>query len=245
MPRSNVPIFNAKAHSYTDPTDGFVYTSVTRWISKFKEPFDEVGTAERIAAREGIAVELILDEWKTIRDNSTEFGTAVHKLLEDYHEGKKITNHPLKPILENFKKLKITFNKNTFFEKLVFNRKLGIAGMSDIISHNSDGKTFDVYDFKTNKKLRYCSDFEDFLLEPLDQYPCCEYFSYALQLSMYAYLYKEMSGLEPRRLKIFWYQRQNPDNYKDLEGNWKIIDMPYLEEDIKKCLKYEKQTVLA
>jgi len=245
VPKSKTPIFNEKAYTYTDPTDGFVYTSVTRWVGKFKEPFDERGTAERIAAREGIPVEMILDEWKEIRDNSCEFGTAVHKLLEVYHTEKKVINRTLAPILQKFKALKITFNKNTHFEKLVYNRKLGIAGMSDIISHNADGKTFDVFDFKTNKKLRYVSDYDDNLLEPLEHYPCCEYYSYAMQLSMYAYLYKNMSGLEPRRLKIFWYERENPDNYKDLNGAWKIVDIPYLEEDIKRCLQHEKQTVLA
>ena len=240
MPKDKTPIFDPVAHSYTDPKDSFVYTSVTRWVSRFKKPFDEQRVAERIAYREGIPVEMILDEWREIRENSVVFGTAVHKLLEVYHTEKKITDKNLAPILQNFKDLGITFNKNTFFEKLVFNRKLGIAGMSDIISHNKDGKTFDVFDFKTNKKLRYESEFEDHLLEPIEHYPACEYFSYALQLSMYAFLYKEMSGLEPRRLKIFWYERKNPENYNDIEGNWRVVDIPYLEEDILKCLRHEK-----
>jgi hypothetical protein len=111
--------------------------------------------------------------------------------------------------------------------------------MSDIVIHNKDKKTFNVYDFKTNKKLRYVSPFSDNMLKPINQYPCSEFFIYSLQLSMYAYLYKLMSGLEPLRLKIFWYQREEPENYSNIKGEWKIINVPYLEEDIIKCLYYE------
>lgn len=245
MSRSRVPVFNAKAHTYTDPVDDFVYTSVTRWVERFKKPFDERGTAARIALREGIPIQMILDEWEKKREDSKVFGTAVHRLLEMYFTENKIVNRPLSPVLTKFKKLNISFNKKTFFEKLVFNRKLGIAGMSDIIAHNDDGQTFDVYDFKTNKKLRYTSSFDDFMLEPLQKYPACEYFSYSLQLSMYAYLYSQMSGLEPKRLKIFWYERKKPEDYSNLEGEWRVIDVPYLENDIHNCLKHEKQKILA
>ena len=115
--------------------------------------------------------------------------------------------------------------------------------MSDIIRHNEDKKTFNVFDFKTNKKLRVCSAYNEYMLSPLTNYPCSEYFSYALQLSMYAYLYKSMTGLEPLRLKIFWYKRVEPENYNNLKGKWEIFNIPYMEEEIIRCLKYEKTVV--
>lgn len=245
MTKDKTPIFEPVSHTYTDPAEKFLYTSVTRWIEQYKEPFDEQGAAERVANRECVPVEMILQEWEEIREKSKVFGTRVHKLLEIYHKTKKNSDKEFSVILDGFKKLKITFGKNTFFEKLVFNRKLRIAGTSDVITHNDDGKTFDVYDFKTNKNLRYSSDYEELLLAPIDHLPACEYFTYALQLSMYAYLYKQMSGLEPRRLKILWYSRVNTKNYTDLSGEWVVISVPYLEEEIKLCLEYDKKKVVA
>lgn len=245
MPKDLKPIFNVGPHTYTDPKDGFEYTSVTRWVGQFKPKFDEDYWAEKIARRECVPVDVILEEWERIRVASQEFGTSVHKMLEVYLTTKKVTDKKLEPILENFKALNVKFGKKTFFEKLVYNRKLGIAGTSDIITHNDDGKTFDVYDFKTNKKFRYDSEFEEELLEPLAGYPASEYYTYSLQLSMYAYLYQKMSGLAPRRLKVFWYQRYHNITYVDLRGEWRIINLPYLEEEIIRCLEHEKQKIMA
>lgn len=240
MSKNLTPIFDEKAHIYTDPIEDFEYTSVTRWIEKFKPKFDEQKMAARVAAREGVPVELVLEAWEKKRKDSGEFGTKVHKALEAFHLTGKV-NKEFADILHGFKELNVDINKKkTFFEKLVFNKKLRIAGMSDIIMLNKDKKTFNVYDFKTNKKLRYVSPFSDNMLTPISQYPCSEYFTYSLQLSMYGYLYKLMSGLEPLRLKIFWYEREEPENYKNTKGKWKIINVPYLEEDIIKCLYHEE-----
>lgn len=116
MPKNQKPVFNVQAHTYKDPIDGFEYTSVTRWVNTFKKKFDEQYWATKIASRECVPVEVILEEWEKIRENSKVFGTNVHKLLEVYYTTKKIHNKELLPILENFKKLKITFNKNTFLK---------------------------------------------------------------------------------------------------------------------------------
>lgn len=241
MPIDKVPLFDVAAHTYTDPVDHFKYTSVTRWVEKFKPHFDEQVMAKRIASREGVSVQCILEMWEEKREASKAFGTRVHKLLEMYHKTGKSEDAQFNIILDNFNKLGITFAvKNTFYEKLVYSRTHGIAGMSDMIMHHKNGTTFDVYDFKTNKKLRYHSPFNDQLLAPLTKFPCSEYFTYALQLSMYAYLYKLMSGLEPLRLKIFWYARDKPEDYSNLNGEWHIIDVPYLEDDIIKCLHHKK-----
>jgi hypothetical protein len=240
MSKVKVPIFDGPSHTYTDPDDNFKYTSVTRFLDRFKPHFDEQTMAKRIAQREGISVECILEMWEEKREKSKVFGTRVHKILELYHTTGKNSDKEYATILNKFKELDIKLDKkNTFFEKLVYNRKFGIAGMSDVIMHNADKKTFNVYDFKTNKKLRYHSPFNDQLLGPVSKFPCSEYFSYSLQLSMYAYLYKLMTGLEPLRLKIFWYSREKPEDYTNLNGEWQTIGVPYLEEDVIKCLQHE------
>lgn len=240
MAKNNIPIFDAKKHTYTDPEEKFLYTSVTKWVENFKPHFDELLVAKRIAERESVSVEIILEEWKRKRDDSAEFGTKIHKVLELYNSTGKIYDDKFSTVIDSFKKLNLTFDKkNTFFEKLVYDKKLKIAGTSDVIVHNSD-KTFSIYDFKTNKRLQHWSPYRETLLGPLFKYPNCEYFIYALQLSMYAYLYKLMSGLEPLRLKILWFSRESPENYNNLNGNWELINVPYMEDEIIKCLKAQK-----
>ena len=148
MPKDKVPIFDGPSHTYTDPDDNFKYTSVTRFLDRFKPHFDEQTMAKRIAQREGISVECILEMWEEKREKSKVFGTRVHKILELYHTTGKNSDKEYATILNKFKELDVKLDKkNTFFEKLVYNRKFGIAGMSDVIMHNADKKTFNVYDF--------------------------------------------------------------------------------------------------
>lgn len=238
--KSDTPIFNAKEHTYKDPKEGFEYCSVTRWVEKFKPFFDEQEIAKRVARNEGVPVELVLESWKKKRDDSAVFGTKIHKVLESYLSKKKIVYPQYKEIINNFKELNITLDaKICKFESLVYSKKHRIAGTSDIIALNKDKKTFNVYDYKTNKQFRYTSPFGQTMEKPLDHFPCAEYYSYALQLSMYAFLYKLMSGLEPLRLKIFWYKRNEPENYEKIAGKWYIINVPYLEEEILKCIHYD------
>jgi len=241
MLRSTTPIFNAEKHTYTDPVDKFQYCSVTRWVEKFKYPFNEQEAARRVAKNEGIPVEVVLEAWAKKRNDSAEFGTKLHKALEVFCSSEKILYPEFKEVLLDFKKLNIFLEKKScMFEKLVYDKKLKIAGTSDIIVHNKDKKTFNVYDFKSNKRFRYTSSFGQSMTEPLATYPCAEFFTYSLQLSMYAYLYRLMSGLEPLRLKIFWYERFLPEDYTKTDGRWHIINIPFLEEEIIKCLGYEK-----
>jgi hypothetical protein len=127
------------------------------------------------------------------------------------------------------------------FEKRVYNRDLGIAGTSDIVSI-SKNNTFDIADFKTNKRFRFTgitkNDF--YLLPPISHLPNCEYFIYSLQLSLYAMLFESMTGLTPGRLTVFWYYRNNTSDYSDLNGEWRVFELPYLKREILDCLDYEK-----
>lgn len=235
------PVFNADRHTYTDPVDKFQYCSVTKWVEKFKYPFNEQDAAKRVAKREGIPIEIVLETWAKKRNDSAEFGTKLHRALEVFCGDKKILYPEFEEILQNFKTLNISLDdKICMFEKLVYDRKLKIAGTSDVIVHNKDKKTFNVYDFKSNKRFRYTSPFGYNMIEPLATYPCAEFFTYSLQLSMYAYLYRLMTGLEPLRLKIFWYERVFQEDYTKIDGKWHIINIPFLEEEIIKCLNYEK-----
>lgn len=235
------PVFDHALHSYVDSTDNFKYESVTQWVSKFKKPFDTQTMAQRVANRRKIPVEQVLEEWDQKRNNSTTFGSKIHKALEHYFTEKKI-DETNRTIIDNFHDLDIDFNlKHTFFEKIVFDKRVRIAGTSDVIE-NVGKHLFHVYDFKTNKNFRINTKYDEFMLAPVDHLPCTEYFIYAMQLSMYAYLYSKMTGRTVSKLRVLWYSRDNAENYEDLQGAWKIYNLPYLHNEIESCLEYSRRS---
>jgi len=235
------PVFDKNLHSYVDVLDNFKYESVTQWVSRFKKPFDAQKMAKRVATRRNISVEQVLQEWDQKRDNSTDFGSKIHKALEHYFTEKKI-DETNRTIIENFHQLNIDFNlKHTSFEKIVFDKRTRIAGTSDVIE--DVGKhMFNVYDFKTNKNFRINTKYDEFMLSPIEHLPSTEYFIYAMQLSMYAYLYNKMTGRCVSSLRVLWYNRKNAEDYADLQGSWKIFNLPYLHTEIEACLEYMRRS---
>ena len=236
------PIFSAENHSYIDD-DGFKYKSVTEWVNRYKPYFDKEKAAERVAKKNGLLVEDILKEWDDKRVNSTLFGSRIHKAIEKFNLEDRIEDRECTAVIKNLQEAKITFNKKqSYFEQIVSSKKIGIAGTADVIEVFKD-KTFNVYDFKTNKKFRIQSYLgNETLLTPFNHFPNSEYFLYALQLSMYAYIIKTTTGLTPKQLRVFWYDRVEPENYKNFNGKWQIYDLPYLEHDIIRSFEYEKKT---
>jgi hypothetical protein len=231
------PLFDESRHLYYDKKTNLAYCNVTKWLARFKPEFDFEGMSEMYAEKYNLEVEKVREMWNKKRDDSIVFGKKFHKVFEEYLSNRQIVNENYKPVIEQFELLKLINRKhNNFFEKRLYNPDLNIAGTADIISIDRD--TFDIFDFKTNKKLNFENTFKDdrWLKSPLDHLPNSEYFNYSLQLSLYAYLTEEMTGLKNSRLRIFWYERYQPENYESLQGKWQIYTVPYLKEEIQACI---------
>ena len=81
---------------------------------------------------------------------------------------------------------------------------------------------FIVADFKTNKKYRFSNDFNEYFLAPVDHLPYCEFNTYALQLSMYAYMYEQKSGKKCNKIVTLYLE----------EDTWIPYHANYLKSDI-------------
>ena len=57
-------VFNEEEHTYIDTETGKKLISATTLIVKFKPQFDKIGNATRVAKREGVTVDFILEEWE-------------------------------------------------------------------------------------------------------------------------------------------------------------------------------------
>lgn len=226
-------IFDKEKHAYTRKSDGAIFTSVTTHISKYKpkSPFDAI--AEKIAKKRGVDQKEVLKEWDEIKTKGLLFGTKVHEHIENYLDGKDCDDD-LKPFLRKMQQDHRLSDKKVHSEVMVYDMDHQIAGTADLIAEHIDNNFFEVIDYKTNKKFSFGSGGweNSHFLDPISYLPCNEYFTYALQLSMYAHIFSKMTGKKPVRLTVYWFKRKNTKDYESFEGIWKKIGMPYLEDEV-------------
>lgn len=187
-------LFNSGNHTYT--LDGKTnLTSVTTFISRFKNKFDSDYHANRIAIREGKTKEIVLKEWKDKADLSCSVGTYIHSIVENYIlTGEIKTNSSI----ATPKELIIIKFINDYFvtgrlipvltEHIAYNNL--IAGQIDLICKNKVGDFF-ILDFKTNKSIDEYS-YGKLMLPPFNYLNDANFYHYSLQLSIYRELLLQM-----------------------------------------------------
>ena len=198
--------FDPGTHSYKNKDKKLI--SVTTLLNKFKNEFDSDYWSKEIARREKTTQEIILKKWKDKAFKSTEIGTAIHKIFEDYtNVNYSITNGKLEfdynklnaEFIADFnlkKEVALKFINDFFITKrlipietefIVYNDFL--AGQLDMICKDKENN-FYIIDFKTNEKIEtysYGKKMKD-IFRDIDD---CSYYHYCLQLSIYKILLKE------------------------------------------------------
>jgi len=220
-------IFNEKKHKYVDDETGKELISATTLIGKYKPAFDKMGNANRVAAREGVRVDFILEEWNTEKNRACDYGTHIHKVMEDFL-GEDKREEEYTTLYDSYKKWENIFKKfpDLTCEMRLHNIELNIAGTADLIYENKD--YFYVGDFKTNKNFRFFSEYNEFFKAPVEHLGVCEFNTYCLQLSLYAYLYELSSGKKCSGLVIF---------YKNKDDTWYPIRLNYMKTEIKALIE--------
>lgn len=228
---SNTPVkFDEQSHTYTHKDYG-KFISVTTLLGKYKKPFDSNYHAERVAKREGVSKEMVLEMWEVEKNKACDKGTKIHKLLEDYINIGE-TQDDYGWLFKSYDKSadrNIDSYKKVLCEKLLYNEEYKVAGTADLIYEHSNNE-FTLGDFKTNKKFRFCSAFGERLLAPVDHLHNCEFNIYALQLSTYAFMYEQLTGMKCRKLVIFYL---SGDRFTAYHCN-------FLKSDVKKILQHYK-----
>ena len=224
-------IFDDKSHTYTNADTREKYISVTTLLGKYKTPFDKDKHSLRVAEREGVSQEMVLEMWEKENKRATDRGTKIHKLMENYVSfGEKSEDYDW--LYKSYDKV-ISYSvdrfKKIYSENLLHNDEFKIAGTADLIYDHGD--YFTIGDFKTNKKFKYSSDFNEHFKDPVDHLTYCEFNNYALQMSMYAYMYEITSGKKCKKIVVFYLK----------EDKWIPIHCNYLKSDIKNILSNYRQ----
>jgi ATP-dependent exoDNAse (exonuclease V) beta subunit len=195
--------FDEESHTYTHDTLG-KFISVTTLLGKYKKPFDTHTHAQRVADREGVTKEMVIEMWEKEKNRACDKGSEIHKLLENYVMfGECADNYNwLYKAYNKVISYSIDTHKKVLCENLLYNEQYKIAGTADLIYDHGD--SFTIADYKTNKKFRFSSSFDEYLLDPVSHLTNCEFNIYGLQMSLYAYLFEALTGKKCRKCVVFW-----------------------------------------
>jgi len=215
-------VFDEKSHTYTNTETNNRYISVTTLLGKYKKPFDSASHSKRVAEREGVTQEFVLESWKETTRIATDKGTKIHNMMEQFVKfGETVESYNY--LFKSYTKVvenTIGEYRKIHSEKLLSLDEYKVAGTSDLIYERKDD--FIVADFKTNKKYRFNTDFNDYMLSPIEHLSYCEFNSYALQLSLYAYMFEKEIGKKCSKIVTFYLN----------EDKWIPYHSNYLKTDI-------------
>ena len=216
--------FEEKKHIYT--VNGEIYESGTRFIKKFTLPFDTELHSSRVAKKEGVSQEEIIERWDFERDSSTIRGNGIHKYVEDRQRG-FIVRPPNKIVIKHYQDLEKFLREKDitriFNEFRVCSHKLKIAGTMDAL-YWKDGK-FSILDWKTNKKISTDNPYKKFCKYPFNKIPDTELGHYYLQINLYRYMIEGVVGND----------MIGEDHYVvhfPHEGDMKVFDVPNLQKEM-------------
>jgi len=230
------PIEHVYIHKFTKEK----FKSVTTVLGMLEPEFNSEEIALAISMQDpskkkeqyqNMSQEEILAEWKRINDEANAYGTEIHEIMERYLLANKIyfpKNDYEKGLITQFQEIDPMVTGTIYPETILFSEKHKLAGTADIIEDCGD--YFNVWDWKTNKNFRFMSDYGHWLNPPVSHLSDCQYNVYALQLSIYAYLYQLETKKKVGRLGIFYL---NPELNK-----FQLIPLPYMGLEAKKVLDY-------
>ena len=196
-PRDDKITFDEGPHIYTftEHPDTKI-TSVTTLVHQWVNPFDAEAILDRIFSADpikekykGHTRESLKAQWKETGEVGSRMGTELHQDIEDYYNGKRVTNDSAE--WQHFMKFDAATTdslKPYRTEWIVYDVPLKIAGSIDMVFENPDG-TLSIYDWKRVKAINQASGFGNFLRHPsLTDFPDSNYWHYSFQLNIYKYL---------------------------------------------------------
>jgi hypothetical protein len=257
--------FKEQGHLY-ESIPAQPWTSVTRVIEKFCPEFNDKEQAIRSSQNSsskwyGMEPKKILSLWEKERNRSVDVGHRFHSKMESKaiklgskkHRGKVIRVTPT-PFINGVKTAQgQVLEDGVYPEHIVFNERIGVCGQTDLV-FVVDGYV-DISDYKTNKEMVFNSYKPTFgspkmMLNPVDNLEDCNFYHYALQLSIYLKLIlMKNTALKPGKLTLihvlFELEGQDPYGFPIIktENGIEVVkeivhyEVPFLEKEAVLCLK--------
>lgn len=272
--------FNEEQHEYT--IKGKKLISVTQLINKYTEDFDVDKSIESVFSKSideniyigpnrqylGMTKDQIKNLWDVNRISKSTYGSFIHNQAELIGNGedKGLKLPELNQVRDFFKKE----NYEIVAQELqLYSEELGVAGTVDLLLRNKITGKYVIADWKTNvgKDLSEReTKFNKYMLSPINNIPCTEYWKYSLQMSIYRYImeteekyhdrddYKDehvyLVGTKPKDFEesFIIHLIGSQDDLKDKFGKrviypemsritYKKIPTPYMLDEVKNILE--------
>ena len=258
-PRGRKITFSEDEHKYHDEK-GKLYRSTTHIIhSLFPEfPKDMMAyltARKRIMKEEGYEnkedvpkwqcmqlKQKVLKEWDENRDSACDLGTEVHRYaeckLEEIPfdmEWSAERQTKMGKVLDKFIPQMLEQYEYVESEKIIFCPKIRLAGTVDLIMRNRKNGKPCIFDWKTNKEIRQKDSYGKTGLLFLEHLPNCNYFQYALQLSVYKKIlhdegYGDFSDCE---LGLFHINTRKVQGYQLPSMDWEVEEIWKYTKNLK------------
>lgn len=242
MFRSDDIVFKPDTHQYFNLKNE-EYRSVSRLLDLIRVPFNRDMISQVMARKvasetgrdESLVRKELLKEWEDKKNSSIDKGNYIHDGLENYAKTGTIWSGlegPVAFMQEIFRQY-----YRFYPEIILYSHKHRVAGRTDLILQRQKSKdpVLDVFDYKSNESKGIVFDsatrkegvlkhYNKFFLPPFDYLEDCNYNSYALQISIYAYLIMSQLGYRIGKLGIIFF-----DN--NLAGTF--IPVPFMYHEAK------------
>jgi len=231
----NLISLDEDSHTYTVKDSNTQFDSVTEFIGRFFQPFNEIEIAKKLIKLDkyrGQTENDILNDWEARRKR----GTLVHKEIEEFilqrdqidlNEHKEYINK-LDPKTQQaimfLTKCNIYKNNLIFPEVKVYAEKLQLAGTIDLMIYNKPKNKISLVDWKTNLEIKK-KGYKNGISPPTEHIEDCSFNKYELQLSMYRYILEKFYNVEIDGLYILHLKNQG---FKYLKCEFRlknILDM--------------------
>lgn len=229
--------------------------SVTRLIEEYANEFDKQGIAEKCAIKENKSVSEILEEWEYKNQFACAKGQNGHDKAqslwsnaiyqEDEFDGSKGFKKACESIYEqadNFYKDYKDMFTHIQDEQVIGSEEYNIASAIDHIFLNKYTGEAVLVDYKTNSILKGFNDdiknrkYTKKMMIPLQNIEDDSLHHYYLQLSIYKFIVEKYTNIRFDEMFIV-YMSENEENYQ-------IIEVPYLEKEVKKILENRKERIM-
>jgi ATP-dependent exoDNAse (exonuclease V) beta subunit len=258
-PFQNIQFFE-KDHTYRIDGNLSKY-SVTKLIHKYQKPFPEDIMSKNVAKKEGVSVQDVLDKWNFAKDYANHKGTEFHLYVENFLSRKKYTID--KENLKSFFKKYPEFLKKDSIEEYYLNfakmvkgffefydwykidhhliksefvigdPKLKITGTLDNLSYNKKEKILSIFDYKTNKEIKYSNKYGEKFLPPLNHLDVCEYNKYGIQIWLYKLILERNTPYKVEDSYILWFSSKG----------FEKIKIPNLRKETEYLLEIEEKNM--
>jgi hypothetical protein len=183
--------FEAEAHEYYLADRLLVHFS--EWLKGYKDPFDEEGVSQSMAAWQNCSPQVFLDEWKFSREV---IGTGTHNYIEHYLTHGHAPEHEHAEVRLRCAKFRQLHQAHLLgfdsvaIEQRLFDEASGHCGTLDWLPWHREREELWVFDWKTNKNFTSGKDRPKGAFRPglFADLPALDHVVYSIQNGFYRVL---------------------------------------------------------